>query len=193
MLPGPRPPRPAPVEEEGGARWVVLEQARATPPVGDAAGERAPIWSVGGATEASTPPRDPSDPAPRLVEAVLVSAETLKGAPYLYGGEAPGTGFDCSGFVSYVYALHGVPLPRTSRAQARFGEPVAPDPGRFRPGDLLFFATSGDDVDHVALYAGDGRLLHASSTGGDVREDDLGGPGGAWLLDRLVTVRRVVD
>lgn len=133
------------------------------------------------------------EPVPALLHEVLTSAEALRGTRYVYGGQGPETGFDCSGFVGYVYGLHGVRLPRTSRAQARAGRAVATDPDAFRPGDLLFFATTGQHVDHVALYAGDGLLLHASEVGGEVREDDLWGARGRWLFDRLVGVRRIVE
>ena len=172
-LAGPRPPRPEAAPLPGEARATSLALAAST-----GAGEGA----VAG----------PGDRDRGVVEGVLTSAEALRGAPYLYGGQAPGTGFDCSGFVGYVYRLHGISLPRTSRAQARVGEAVPSDPESFRPGDLLFFATSGGSVDHVALYTGDDRILHASETGGTVREDRLDGPSGGWLLERLVGVRRVV-
>lgn len=154
----------------------------------------APAWGelVTVVREDASPPAGP-DSAPALVHEVLTSAEALRGTRYVYGGQRPETGFDCSGFVGYVYGLQGVRLPRTSRAQARAGRAVSADPDAFRPGDLLFFATTGGSVDHVALYAGDGLLLHASEIGGEVREDDLWGVGGGWLFDRLVGVRRIVE
>lgn len=166
VLPGPRPPRARP-HPASGAPTVVL---------GPGAAETARRDSIR-----------------TLVDGVLTSAEALRGIRYVYGGQAPGTGFDCSGFVGYVYRLHGIPLPRTSRAQARFGHEVPADPEAYRPGDLLFFDGGGGVVDHVALYAGDGLFLHASEAGGEVRLDPLTGPGGAWYRDRLVGVRRVVD
>lgn len=165
-LAGPRPPRA--VAAPAGGELVTVVREDGSPPAG-------------------------LDSAPALVHEVLTSAEALRGTRYVYGGQRPETGFDCSGFVGYVYGLQGVRLPRTARAQARVGRGVATDPDAFRPGDLLFFATTGQHVDHVALYAGDGLLLHASENGGEVREDDLGGRGGEWLLDRLVGVRRVVE
>lgn len=165
-LAGPRPPRA--VAASAGGEPVTVVWQNGSPPAG-------------------------LDPAPALLHEVLTSAEALRGTRYVYGGQGPETGFDCSGFVGYVYGLHGVRLPRTSRAQARAGRAVATDPDAFRPGDLLFFATTGQHVDHVALYAGDGLLLHASEVGGEVREDDLWGARGRWLFDRLVGVRRIVE
>jgi hypothetical protein len=61
-----------------------------------------------------------------------------------------------------------------------------------RAGDLLFFSQRGDVVDHVAIYAGNDRIVHSSSSGGGVRFDDLTTPRGRWFRDRLVGVRRVL-
>jgi cell wall-associated NlpC family hydrolase len=111
------------------------------------------------------------------------------GTPYRYGGASPDEGFDCSGFVQYVFAREGVRLPRTARSMMRAGESV--DVTTMRKGDLLLFATGGRTVDHIAIYAGGRRILHATASGGGVRYDELDGARGRWFLDRLVAARRV--
>jgi hypothetical protein len=121
----------------------------------------------------------------------LATADRYLGVPYRWGGTSPRTGFDCSGFVQYVYDREGVPLPRTSRQQAVAG---AARPTRWDaagPGDLVMFANPGEAISHVAFYVGDGRILHASASGGGVRYDDLDTRRGRWYRERLVAVRRV--
>ena len=114
----------------------------------------------------------PADPA--AANAVLMRALGLVGTPYRYGGNTPEGGFDCSGLVTYVYRdMLDLRLPRTSRelAGAR-GERV--DDDRLAAADLVFFG-SGEDVSHVGIYVGEGRFVHAPSTGGTVRLDRLDG------------------
>jgi cell wall-associated NlpC family hydrolase len=124
---------------------------------------------------------------------VLATAERYLGTRYRYGGESPAEGFDCSGFVQFVYGRHGVELPRTSRQQTRAGHPTEDEITALRPGDLMFFSAGGRRVDHVAIYAGDGRVIHATSGAGTVRYDDLDTDRGEWLLERFVTSRRVLS
>ena len=120
---------------------------------------------------------------------VVPDAERYVGVPYVYGGSTP-KGFDCSGLVQYVYAHEGVDLPRTSRQMAGSGMAVDPSPRSMAIGDLLLFAENGT-VSHVAIYAGSGRIIHSSSSGGGVRYDDLSTQRGRWYADHLVAVRRV--
>jgi len=122
---------------------------------------------------------------------VLATADRYVGTRYRYGGERP-AGFDCSGFVQYVFSRHGVELPRTSSLQASAGRAVPGEMSALRPGDLMFFATEGHGVDHVAIYAGDGRIIHASSGAGRVRFDDIDTDRGEWYVKRFVTARRVL-
>ena len=122
---------------------------------------------------------------------VVPTAERYLGTPYRYGGTSPVTGFDCSGFVQYVFARNKVKLPRTSRQQAKVGKAM---PRRFTslsPGDLVMFADGGEPISHVAIYAGHNRIIHASSSGGAVRYDDLGTRRGKWFVDHMVAARRV--
>ncbi len=91
-------------------------------------------------------------------------ATGLIGSPYRYGGKSP-AGFDCSGLVYFSYAQIGVSLPRTSRDQYKYATPISLK--RAQAGDLLFFQ-QGPRISHVAIYLGDGRFVHAPSTGGRV-------------------------
>lgn len=124
--------------------------------------------------------------------AVIATGDEQVGSRYTYGGTTPQGGFDCSGFVQYVYRRNGITLPRTSRQQSSAGRSLPARTNGLRAGDLLFFSQHRDVVDHVAIYAGDDRILHSSSSGGGVRYDDLGSSRGRWFKDRLVAVRRVL-
>ena len=123
---------------------------------------------------------------------VLTTAESYLGERYLYGGETPGVGFDCSGFVQYVFGRHGLDLPRTSRQQAHAGRALPRSVASLQPGDLMLFSSKGGGVDHVAIYAGDNRMLHSSAGGGGVVYDDLSSSRGKWFLARHVASRRVL-
>ncbi len=133
----------------------------------------------------------PSSPTGASGTRALATADRYLGVPYRWGGTSPTTGFDCSGYVQFVYNREGVRLPRTSRQQAvaGTGRPTRWDAAA--PGDLVMFAEPGAAISHVAFYAGRGRILHASSSGGGVRYDDLGTRRGRWYRERLVAVRRV--
>ncbi|MCL1634189.1 C40 family peptidase [Luteimonas sp. SX5] len=129
----------------------------------------------------------PADPA--AANAVLMRALSLVGTPYRYGGNTPQGGFDCSGLVNYVYRdMLDLKLPRTSRELARVqGPKIAPE--RLAAADLVFFG-SGGAVSHVGIYVGEGRFVHAPSTGGTVRLDHLDG---AYWRDHYSGARRVLQ
>jgi cell wall-associated NlpC family hydrolase len=104
---------------------------------------------------------------------VLIRALGLVGTPYRYGGNSPAGGFDCSGLVQFVFRdSAGLYLPRSTR------ELVAMDARRvdrdeLRPGDLVFFNPGGGHPSHIGIYVGEGRFVHAPSSGGTVRLDQL--------------------
>jgi hypothetical protein len=121
---------------------------------------------------------------------VVPAAERYIGVPYRYGGSSPESGFDCSGFVQYVYGQQGVDLPRTSRQMAGSGVAVDPSGRSLAVGDLMLFSQGGR-ISHVAIYAGNGRFIHSSSSGKGVRYDDLDTPRGRWFAEHMVAARRV--
>lgn len=128
----------------------------------------------------------PADPA--AANAVLMRAIGLVGTPYLYGGNTPQSGFDCSGLVTYVYRdMLDLRLPRTSRELAQVQGPrIAPE--KLAAADLVFFGSKGS-VSHVGIYVGEGRFVHAPSTGGTVRLDHLDG---TYWRDHYSGAKRVL-
>lgn len=93
-------------------------------------------------------------------DSLLALASRFLGTPYMWGGNSAGT-FDCSGLVKLCFLMHGVLLPRNASQQAKCGESVPQ--GQWQPGDLLFFGKSNPlRVSHVAIYMGEGRIIHAS-------------------------------
>ena len=111
-------------------------------------------------------------PLPQTDDAVLnqfiETAVTYLGIPYMWGGDRPSTGFDCSGFTQFVYAQHGVDLPHYSVYQANLGIPV--ELKDIQPGDLVAF---GFPVRHVGIYIGNGLYVHAPQTGDVVKISSL--------------------
>ena len=94
---------------------------------------------------------------------LLEDAKYFKGGKYVWGGTTP-EGFDCSGYVQYLYKKHKINLPRTAYAQSKKGEAV--DINDLQKGDLLFFLTDkkrGIPVTHVGIYLGNGKFIHAAS------------------------------
>lgn len=128
----------------------------------------------------------PADPV--RANAVLMRAISLVGTPYRYGGSTPEGGFDCSGLVNYVYRdMLDLRLPRSSRELAAWQGPRI-DPDRLTTADLVFFGSRGS-VSHVGIYVGEGRFVHAPTTGGTVRLDHLDGP---YWRDHYSGAKRVL-
>ena len=110
------------------------------------------------------------------------------GTPYVWGGETPGVGFDCSGLVQAAYKAAGITLPRVAQDQYDATAKLGPgDP--LQPGDLIFFGGGPTDVTHVGIYIGSGQMVDAPHTGADVRiEPTPTTPGGLWGSDIVVGV-----
>jgi hypothetical protein len=137
-----------------------------------------------------TAPVDAAVVAPRLID----TAEGLLGAPWTAGGTTPEGGFDTGGFVQYLYGTEGIQLPRMVRELSMTGALVSARVGALRPGDLLFFSSDGIRPDHVAMFVGRDRIVHASATGNGVVYDVLGeGPRGEWFSSHLFSARRILD
>ena len=97
---------------------------------------------------------------------ILTFGEQYIGTPYVYGGTSLTGGIDCSSFVQQCYASAGFSLPRTSREQATRGTQITLNEAK--PGDLLFYADATGTIDHVVMYLGDGKILHAALSLGQV-------------------------
>lgn len=110
----------------------------------------------------------------------------LRGTPYKNGGADP-RGFDCSGFVQYVFAQHGVKIPRNVTEQFRAGKDVPPSD--LQAGDLVFFSTVAPGASHVGIALGSDEFVHAPSSSGDVRVEHLSG---SYWSTRFVGARRVL-
>ena len=121
------------------------------------------------------------------LRALINKGLALLGTPYRWGGTSPDSGFDCSGFVGYVFSSTlGIQLPRISRDMAATGEPVARQD--LREGDLVFFSRSGNRIDHVGIYLGNGQFMHSPRTGKTVEVAPM--DTGYWS-HRFMRARRV--
>ena len=145
------------------------------------------LLATAAATAGHWPQVVPADPA--RANAVTLRALSLVGTPYRYGGNTPDSGFDCSGLVNYVYRdMLDLRLPRSSRELAQVQGPRL-ERNRLASGDLVFFG-SGREVSHVGIYVGEGRFVHAPSSGGTVRLDRLDGP---YWVSHYSGAKRVLD
>lgn len=153
---------------------------------------------AGCATAPQPVPQPVPPPPPVAIEAptkpsfhddILFHAFSLVGTPYRWGGSSPETGFDCSGLINYVFReTAGVTLPRTTAGLSELPRKAATN--ALQPGDLVLFSTRGKRVDHAGIYVGDGRFLHAPSSGGRVRLDDLQA---SYWQRSYISARRVLD
>ncbi len=139
---------------------------------------RAATPSTGQNTPTAQPPLASPQPAPaqsaispERAQAVTVYALGLVGTPYRYGGNTPDTGFDCSGLIGHVYREQaGVHAPRTVASLKNWGQTVSAT--QLRSGDLVVFYQNSKAT-HAGIYVGEGRFVHAPSTGGRVRLDSV--------------------
>jgi cell wall-associated NlpC family hydrolase len=102
---------------------------------------------------------------------LLATARKALGVNYKYGGTSPREGLDCSGLVHWAFQQNGVKVPRSTGLLYAEGSRVKKQD--LLPGDLVFFDISGFGPSHVGIYAGNGRMIHAPSTGGKVREESM--------------------
>lgn len=116
--------------------------------------------------------------------AVIATAKSYMGVPYVWGGESP-SGFDCSGFTQYVLKKNGVSIPRVTADQ--FGAGVSVSKSNLRVGDLVFFTTYKQGPSHVGFYMGGGQFIHASSSKGVT----ISSLNSSYYSDRYVGARRV--
>ncbi len=147
------------------AQRQALAQSQATDPIGASA----------------VTPEGVSVAPPSQYGGVVGIAMQYLGTPYVWGGASPG-GFDCSGFVMYVYAQMGVSLPHHAADQYNYGVPVSRD--QLEPGDLVFF----DGLGHVGIYIGNGQFIHAPHTGDVVKISSLDE---SWYAATYVGARRL--
>lgn len=118
---------------------------------GQSTGVTPSAWALNGGANSAT------------AEKIIATAKQYIGVPYVWGGSTP-SGFDCSGYVQYVFRLHGITLPRTSKEQFTVGSWVSK--ANLKPGDLVYFNTDGSGVSHLGIYIGNNQFIHASSSKG---------------------------
>lgn len=163
------------------------------------------VWSAACASSGATPrpfptpgppPASSPSPGPASTHAFPAARSTgyeitgtalgLRGTPYRNGGRDP-SGFDCSGFVQYVFAQHGVKMPRTVSDQFQEGKAV--DASRIEAGDLVFFSTVAPGASHVGIALGGDEFVHAPSSTGEVRVERISA---SYWATRFVGARRVL-
>jgi cell wall-associated NlpC family hydrolase len=168
--------RQAALERQARARLLAQQQAAAAaqaPPEQTAPAFADPLVGPG-VVEAAAPP-------PSRHGGVVGIAMQFLGTPYVWGGSSPG-GFDCSGFVMYVYAQVGISLPHNAAAQYGYGSAVSRD--QLQPGDLVFF----DGLGHNGIYIGGGQFIHSPHTGDVVKISSLSD---SWYSSKFVGARRL--
>ena len=148
---------------------------------------RGSTGSTGSTDFRPSEPESPESPAATALDgyALVGTALALRGVPYRNGG-VDTSGFDCSGFTQYVFARHGVGLPREVRDQFQVGVPVKAD--EVRAGDLLFFSTTAPGATHVGISIGADQFVHAPSSTGAVRVERISA---AYWSRRWLSARRV--
>jgi peptidoglycan DL-endopeptidase CwlO len=146
------------ITQQQAAQAAAAQQARAAAQAQAAAPTGS--FGVGDPTNAAVPPGRYSG--------VVGIAMRYLGTPYVWGGSSP-SGFDCSGFVMYVFAQVGISLPHYTVAQYNYADSVSVSRSQLQPGDLVFFAGLG----HVGIYVGNGQFIHAPHTGDVVKIDSL--------------------
>ncbi len=125
--------------------------------------DKSPLFFRGGKSTGVTPSAYALNRKEPTAGAIIATAKKYIGVPYVWGGSTP-SGFDCSGFVQYVFSAHGIQLPRVSKEQYKVGTKVSK--ANLKAGDLVFFDTEGNGVSHLGIYIGNDQFIHASSSKG---------------------------
>ena len=162
-------------EAEQARQALLARQVRERMPV-------RPTASTASFGVAASSPDGASVAPPARYGGVVGIAMRFLGTPYRWGGSSPSTGFDCSGFVMYVFAQVGVSLPHNAAAQYGYGAPVSR--GDLQPGDLVFFNGLG----HNGIYVGGGSFIHSPHTGDVVKISNLSQ---SWYASTYVGARRL--
>ena len=145
-----------------------------------------PPTPAGASSAPHTKPSDAAGSGAAIAYSITGTALGLRGTPYRNGGSDP-SGFDCSGLVRYVFAQHGIAVPRTVTEQFRAGHAV--DRQQMSAGDLVFFSTVAPGATHVGISIGGDEFVHAPSGSGEVRVERLSA---AYWSTRFVGARRVL-
>ena len=119
-------------------------------------------------------------------KAIISTAKSFLGVPYVWGGQSP-SGFDCSGYINYVFGKHGITLPRTAAEQFNVGTSVSKS--NLIPGDLVYFTTYKEGPSHVGIYLGNGEFIHASSGKEEVTISNLSSN---YYTSRYIGAKRVI-
>lgn len=118
---------------------------------------------------------------------VVYAARQQLGLPYIWGGEDPNRGFDCSGLIKYTFEEFNVELPHRADLQFNYGTPVSRND--LQPGDIVFFRTGGYPIGHVGIYAGNGNFIHAPRRGRPVTLESMNS---SYYRQRFVGARRIL-
>ena len=172
-------------------RWLLLFSAMALlAACASSPQRRQPTYKTSHSALADLPPRAPSAASAGEANDILFRAIGLVGTPYRWGGNTPAGGFDCSGLVDYIYrTAAGIRLPRTSHEMASMDARKVRKMTQLASGDLVFFDIGGA-INHVGVYVGKGRFVHAPNSGGTVRLDDIDGP---YWGNHFAYGKRVLD